>query len=267
MRRTLAAALLITALSSSSWAQSPIATDQSAGSSQTQSTPPSGQPGTGQSTMSGRMMGDRGMGHWGMMNMMGDSGMGMRQSGCGLGALAMIDHIEGCIAFLRTELKITDAQSGAWNTFADALRSNAKNLGEVRASMMRVSGAGQSSLIDRVGLQEKWLGARLEGTRAIKSALTNLVGTFSDEQKKTADELLGAGPGMNAIRTAQPPRDGDRMGRMMGYDWDHRKPGRDWRMRRDEDEDRGYNDEDRPRRRVKICIEDENGDQYCRYRQ
>src|SRR3569623_1000224 len=35
------------------------------------------------------------------------------------------------IAFLRTELKITDAQSSAWNAFADALRSNAKSLGEV----------------------------------------------------------------------------------------------------------------------------------------
>jgi len=29
----------------------------------------------------------------------------------------------------------------------------------------------------------------------------------------------------------------------------------------------GYFDEDRPRRRVKICVEYENGDEYCRYRQ
>jgi hypothetical protein len=49
-----------------------------------------------------------------------------------------------------------------------------------------------------------------------------------------------------------------------GRDWDRRKPGRDWRMR-DED-DRGYYDDDRPRRRVKICFEYENGDEYCHYR-
>jgi len=65
-------------------------------------------------------------------------------------------------------------------------------------------------------------------------------------------------------------------GRMMGHDWDHRKAGRDWRMRRDDedaDRDRAGRDdygrrydEDRPRRRVKICFEYENGDEYCRYR-
>ena len=75
----------------------------------------------------------------------------------------------------------------------------------------------------------------------------------------------------------------DRMGR--GMDWDHRKVGRDWQMRRDDaegDRDRGYRgsdrgdrdgygrgyyDEDRPRRRVKVCFEYENGDEYCRYRE
>ena len=30
---------------------------------------------------------------------------------------------------------------------------------------------------------------------------------------------------------------------------------------------RGYYDEDRPRRRVKVCFEYENGDEYCRYRE
>jgi hypothetical protein len=74
----------------------------------------------------------------------------------------------------------------------------------------------------------------------------------------------------------------DRMGR--GMDWDHRKVGHDLRMRRDDDDrdrdrgyrgsdradrdgyGRGYYDEDRPRRRVKVCFEYENGDEYCRYR-
>ena len=30
---------------------------------------------------------------------------------------------------------------------------------------------------------------------------------------------------------------------------------------------RGYDDADRPRRRVKICVEYDNGEEYCRYRQ
>ena len=42
---------------------------------------------------------------------------------------------------------------------------------------------------------------------------------------------------------------------------------RDWdRADRDRD-NRGYVDADRPRRRVKVCVEYDNGDEYCRYRQ
>src|SRR4051794_26572285 len=63
-------------------------------------------------------------------------------------------------------------------------------------------------------------------------------------------------------------RDGDRMermGRMEQEGSDRRTAGRNWRMQRDDDE-RAYYDEDRPRRRVKICTEYENGDEFCRYR-
>ena len=107
-----------------------------------------------------------------------------------------IDRIEGRIAFLRTELKITDAQAPAWDVFADSLRANAKALGELRMSMMSQAGSGSDALVDRLTWQEKWLSARLEATRAMKSALTDLVGTFSDEQKKTADEVLAPNMGM-----------------------------------------------------------------------
>jgi hypothetical protein len=61
--------------------------------------------------------------------------------------MSTIDDIEGRIAFLRAELKITDAQMSAWNTFADALRANAKKLGEVRAAMMSGSGAKQQQAL------------------------------------------------------------------------------------------------------------------------
>jgi len=113
-----------------------------------------------------------------MMGMMNDmknmmSGMSMMNTmgmmGPGMGGMVTIDRIEGRIAFLRTELKITDAQAGPWNTFADVLRANAKKLGEVRASMMPKPGDAQQqvpTMADRLDLQEQWLLARLEGTRA-----------------------------------------------------------------------------------------------------
>ena len=75
--------------------------------------------------------------------------------------------------------------------------------------------------------------------------------------------------------------DMDRMERMQQRDMgrmreeDRRTTGRNWR--RDEDDidrrsrwgdlaERRYYDEDRPRRRVKTCIEYENGDEFCQYR-
>jgi hypothetical protein len=85
-----------------------------------------------------------------------------------------------------------------------------------------------------------------------------------DQDRKSAEDVqLG-----RDWRTE--PRDGDRraqrrMGRMNDDDdSDHRTVGRNWRMQRDEG--RGYYDEDRPRARVKICTEYENGDEFCRYR-
>lgn len=93
-----------------------------------------------------------------------------------------IDRVEARIAFLRTELKITDAQASAWNAFADALRTNAKTLGMMRASMMMPQqSVGSPDLVEKLSIQEKWLAARLEGTRAMKSALSNLAGMLSEE--------------------------------------------------------------------------------------
>jgi hypothetical protein len=85
-----------------------------------------------------------------------------------------------------------------------------------------------------------------------------------DQERKSAEDVQ-VGRDWRAEQ-----RDGDRMGqRRMGRmndedDSDHRTVGRNWRMQRDYG--RGYYDEDRPRTRVKICTEYENGDEVCRYR-
>jgi|tagenome__1003787_1003787.scaffolds.fasta_scaffold20990019_2 hypothetical protein len=105
-----------------------------------------------------------------------------------------------------------------------------------------------------------------------------------DQDQKRADDVR-VRPGWRAEE-----RDSDRMdragsndmGRMRDQaghdrDWDRRTVGRNWRMDDDRsdrddyrrgyaDRDRGYYDRDQPRRRVKVCIEYEDGDEYCRYR-
>jgi hypothetical protein len=203
---TFAAALLATTLGHAAWAQSAAEHEgHHPDQKQEQAKPEADQrvPAGSQSMNGGGMMGGR----MPMMDMAKMMEM-MRQSGDGMG-MDTIDHIEGRVAFLRTELKITEAQQPAWNAFADALRANAKTLGEMRGSMMSQQGAG-AGLVEKLAFQEKWLAARLEGTRAMKSALTNLVSTFSDEQRKTADELLAPQMGMMPMMSAM--RSGATMG-------------------------------------------------------
>jgi LTXXQ motif family protein len=196
-RMLLVTALTVAATSTPVWAQDPSAHEAhhpAQTAVPTQPAPPAGQPAMGGMGMM-NMMG----GNAPMMNMMGMMGM----AGLGMGGMATIDRVEGRIAFLRTELKITEAQTGAWNAFAEALRANAKKLGEVRAAMMAQMNAAQPAP-DRLGLQEQWLAARLDGTRTIRAAVITLYGVLSDDQKKTADEILAPHMGMMAMMSGQP---------------------------------------------------------------
>jgi hypothetical protein len=205
MRRLMmTTALLLAAISTGAQAQAPAAGDphhppQTAtpAPAPAQPTPPAGQPGMGGMPVMNMI------GGMPMMNMMGGMPMHMmmmRMMGMMGPGMATIDRVEGRIAFLRAELKITDAQASAWDAFAAALRTNAQKLAEVRAAMMPQQVASQApTMAARLDLQERWLLARLEGTRAIKSAVTNLYGTLSDDQKKTADELLAPHMGMGMM--------------------------------------------------------------------
>ena len=182
-----------------------IAVGQGTGPAPGEATQAQGQPGMGGMPMMNTMGGMMNMmSNMPMMNMMGM----MRMMGPGMAGMATIERVEGRIAFLRAELRITDAQASAWNAFADALRTNAKTLGEVRAAMMPQPSAGQQqapTMAERLALQERWLLARLEGTRTIRSAFTKLHDSLSDDQKKSANELLAPhmGMGMMAMMPAQ----------------------------------------------------------------
>src|SRR5262245_38756859 len=115
--RTTAAALLLVTIATGTDAQTPAEHEshhppQTATPTPAQPTPPPGQGMGGQQGMMGSMPMTNMMG---MMRMMGKMGPGM----------AIIDRVEGRIAFLRAELKITEAQASAWDAFAAALRTNA----------------------------------------------------------------------------------------------------------------------------------------------
>ena len=137
--------------------------------------------------MPGGMAGAGDMSMMGMMRMMmGRDGMSM------MGAMAR--HVEGRLAFLKTELKITDAQLPLWNAVADAMRANAKTMGDIAGGMM---GSSQTATLpDKLALREKMMTAHLEALRKFKAAVDPLYAALGDEQKKTADELLIGPMGM-----------------------------------------------------------------------
>lgn len=175
-RFIIAAALAAVAMNATAWAQAPDPHHPAEGGTPPVLTQPVAPTPPGMAGMADMMR---------MMHSM-HSMMGPDMAGMGT-----IDRVEGRIALLRAELKITDAQTSAWNTFADALRMNAQKLGALRPAMMPQAGSAAQTLADRLDVQERWLTARVEGTRAIKAAFTPLFSTFSEDQKKTANELFG----------------------------------------------------------------------------
>ncbi len=118
----------------------------------------------------------------GMMAMDGMMPMG------GPGRMQPFAHIEGQLAFYKTELKITEAQASQWNAFADAVRAGAKKLQDAFAGAMQSS--GPASAIDQADRRIKLLSARLDALKAIAEATKPLYAALSDDQKKTADELM-----------------------------------------------------------------------------
>lgn len=138
----------------------------------------------------GRGSGSGGMGMGMGMGMMGDDMRRMQQNqampGMGSNGVDMMDRIDGRIAFLRTELRITDAQTGAWNQFAEALRSGRQHLLEARQQLT----APASTPSARLDQYERHLTARLEAIRAARTAFSNLYAALDEHQKHVADELV-----------------------------------------------------------------------------
>jgi hypothetical protein len=151
----------------------------------------------GTAAAQGPMMNDRGWGMW-------DDDRGWRMgrggpfgSGWGRGPEWMLERVEGRLSFLKTELKITEAQTPAWNDFAQAVRSAAKQRNErMKTVFSREEKA--KTLPERLEAQEQFMAAHLEEVRQIKGSLKSLYAVLSDVQKTEADEMAipMAGMGM-----------------------------------------------------------------------
>jgi hypothetical protein len=122
--------------------------------------------------------------------MMEDRGWGMGWGGpWGRGADGMLDRVEGRLAFIKTELKITEAQAPAWNQLAESIRTAAKRHNErMKAAFGREEKA--KTLPERLEVQEQLVSARLDEIKQIKGSLNNLYAVLSDAQKTEADDVV-----------------------------------------------------------------------------
>jgi hypothetical protein len=125
-----------------------------------------------------------------MAGMPGDSGniptMAMMQMM--MGQNGMVGHVDGRIAFIKAELKITGAQQPLWDAVVEAMRANAKGMADMPHGMAMMGGSG--TLPERLAAREKVITAHLDGIRRLRTAFDPLYAALSADQKKAADGLM-----------------------------------------------------------------------------
>jgi hypothetical protein len=102
---------------------------------------------------------------------------------------AQADHTEGRIAFLKAELKITDAQAQAWDGVASAMRQGAAARTALHEEM-RARGDQPMTAVDRLAFRDKAMTIHADNGKAFTAAFKTLYAQLSDEQRKAADQLL-----------------------------------------------------------------------------
>lgn len=159
------------------------------GISQAQDAPPSAPPGAASSPPHERGPGFPGPRFGGRDHMRDGMRGGMRGE-----RFAPGKHIEGRIAFLKAELKITDAQTRAWDQYAAFMRETAKarqaEFEKREAEMKNRPRPGAKPLLERLEQREARAKAMLQSAEKRKSATQALYKVLTDDQKKLAEDLL-----------------------------------------------------------------------------
>jgi hypothetical protein len=105
------------------------------------------------------------------------------------------ERVEARLAYLKTALKITDAQQAQWDAFAGTLRKHAREADQ-RVQAMRAEGAArrekgaQPTAIERMERSQQRLAAAYTRQSETLAAVKPLYAALSPEQQKIADELF-----------------------------------------------------------------------------
>ncbi len=107
------------------------------------------------------------------------------------------DRVEAKLAYLKTALKITDAQQPQWEAYANLLRSQAaereKRMAEWHARMMQASGKAEHhhpTVIERMEREQQFYAAGIHRLNEELEVEKPLYAALSRDQQRIADEVL-----------------------------------------------------------------------------
>ncbi|WP_442756254.1 Spy/CpxP family protein refolding chaperone [Methylocystis sp. JAN1] len=135
----------------------------------------------------GGMMGGMGGMMGGGIDHGAGGGMGgmMQHMMCGFA-----EHLEGRLAYLKAELRLTDQQLSPWNNFAEAWRAAAQKAQAKCAPTEEHADHNKPAVLRKLDMMEKHMSDHLDIVRAQKAAIEPLFTALSDEQRKIASETM-----------------------------------------------------------------------------
>jgi periplasmic protein CpxP/Spy len=110
------------------------------------------------------------------------------------------ERVEERITQLHSQLGITPAQETLWNAFAQVMRDNASHM-EQRLQE-RASGFAKLNAADNLNSYAAIAEEHAQDMQHLAATFQPLYAAFSDEQKRTADQLFRRRPGAQRARTA-----------------------------------------------------------------
>jgi|SRR5215470_15044435 len=100
--------------------------------------------------------------------------------------------VDGRIAFLKAELKITPAQEAQWQQVTAAMRDNANALDQAITTARQYR--GDMNAVQRLETREQSTRLRADNDARLLAAFKPLYAGLSAEQRQTADQLVLVGP-------------------------------------------------------------------------
>ena len=96
--------------------------------------------------------------------------------------------VDGRIAFLKAELKITPTQETQWQQVAGAMHENANSLDQAIKTARQ--DRGSMDAVQRIALREQFAKVRAENDARLLAAFRPLYASLSPEQQQVANQLV-----------------------------------------------------------------------------